>query len=434
MNYSFLFLILIGFLSISAQTKKVLFIGNSYTSYNNLPKMISDAANTTGDTLIFDSHTLGGYSLKVHSQNATVYAKMNSNTWDYVVIQAQSQEPSFSNNQVRTETFPYAKILADSIRSTNSCAKPLFYMTWGRKNGDARNCQFVPWVCTYEGMDDSLASRYTYMANVNEGMISPVGRVWRHIRANNPAIELYDTDGSHPSAAGSYLAMCAFYTTIFHKDPTAITFNYTVKAADAQIIRAAAKLIVFDSLSNWNVGKFDPKADFSFTQTKDSIEISNASSYSTKYSWTFGDGNTSSLKNPTHVYKSIGQFSLKLEAEQCGATSSFSKTVDVTELSKKDTTIQDTNTIDTSTVFVNGNNQNHKIVIAPNPAHNTIFIIGTFNSIEYTVYDITGAVQLKGRLKAHQNTIDITDLRVGIYLILLSNEGSTQQTQRIIKQ
>jgi PKD repeat protein len=434
MKYALALVVFISSLSISAQTKKVLFIGNSYTSYNNLPKMISDAAKTTGDTLIYDSQTLGGYSLKVHSQNATVYSKMRSNTWDFVTIQAQSQEPSFGLNQVRTETFPYAKILADSIRSTNSCAKPLFYMTWGRKNGDPQNCQFVSWLCTYEGMDDSLASRYTYMANVNEGMISPVGRVWRYIRTNNPAIELYDTDGSHPSAAGSYIAMCAFYTTIFHKDPTAITFDYTVKAADAQIIRAAAKLIVFDSLSNWNVGKFDPKPNFSFTQTKDSIETTNSSTYSSNYTWTFGDGNSSNLQNPTHVYNSIGQFNLKLEAEQCGVKSSFSKTVDVTELSKKDTTTQDTATIDTSTVFVIKTDQNRKLVIAPNPAKNTISIIGAYDSIDYTIYDIAGSVKIIGRLEDDNDAIDIKDLSDGIYLIRLSNADLSPQTQRIVKQ
>ena len=214
-----------------------------------------------------------------------LYTKMRSNTWDFVTIQAQSQEPAFGLNQVRAETFPYAKILADSIRSTNACAKPLFYMTWGRENGDARNCQFVPWICTYEGMDDSLYSRYMHMANVNEGLVSPVGRVWRYLRKNHPTVDLYTADESHPSATGSYVAMCAFYTTIFHKDPTAITYDYTVKAADAKIIREAAKLIVFDSLSNWNVGKFDPKADFSYTQNKDNIELTNKSTYTTNYKW-----------------------------------------------------------------------------------------------------------------------------------------------------
>ena len=421
--------ILISSLSISAQTKKVLFIGNSYTSYNNLPKMISDAAKTTGDTLIYDSQTAGGSSLKAHTLNPTVFAKMRSKTWDFVTIQAQSQEPSFGLNQVRTETFPYAKILADSIRRINSCAKPLFYMTWGRKNGDPRNCQFVSWLCTYEGMEDSLASRYTYMANVNEGMISPVGRVWRHIRTNNPTIELYDTDGSHPSAAGSYIAMCAFYTTIFHKDPTAITFDYTVKAADAQIIRAAAKLIVFDSLSKWNVGKYDPEPNFSFTQSKDSIKTANSSNYSSNYNWTFGDGNSSNLQNPTHVYNLIGQFNLKLEAEQCGVKSSFSKTVDVTVLSKRDTTKNDT-----TTVWIKEIDLNRKLVIAPNPAKNTISIVGAYRSIDYTIYDITGSVKIIGRLEDNNDSIDIADLSDGIYLIRLSNAHLSPQTHRIVKQ
>lgn len=335
---------------------------------------------------------------------------------------------------MRAETFPYAKILADSIRSTNACAKPLFYMTWGRENGDARNCQFVPWICTYEGMDDSLYSRYMHMANVNEGLVSPVGRVWRYLRKNHPTVDLYTADESHPSATGSYVAMCAFYTTIFHKDPTAITYDYTVKAADAKIIREAAKLIVFDSLSNWNVGKFDPKADFSYTQNKDNIELTNKSTYTTNYKWTFGDGSTSTLKDPIYVYDLIGKFNLKLEAEQCGVKSSFSKTVVVIELSKKDTVIQDTTKNDTSAVSIKEIGLNRKLAIAPNPANNTINIIGAYHSIEYTIYDITGSVKIIGRLEDGNDSIDITDLSDGIYLIRLSNADLSPQTHRIVKQ
>ena len=218
--------------------------------------------------------------------------------------------------------------------------------------------------------------------------------------------------------------MCAFYTTIFHKDPTAITFDYTVKAADAQIIRAAAKLIVFDSLSNWNVGKYDPKPNFSFTQSKDSIETTNSSTYSSNYTWTFGDGNSSNLQNPIHVYNSIGQFNLKLEAEQCGVKSSFSKTVDVTVLSKKDTT----------TVLTKEIGLNRKLVIAPNPAKNTIIIIGAYDSIDYTIYDIAGSVKIIGRLEDYNDAIDIADLSDGIYLIRLSNAHLSPQTHRIVKQ
>lgn len=363
-----------------------------------------------------------------------LYTKMRSNTWDFVTIQAQSQEPAFGLNQVRAETFPYAKILADSIRSTNACAKPLFYMTWGRENGDARNCQFVPWICTYEGMDDSLYSRYMHMANVNEGLVSPVGRVWRYLRKNHPTVDLYTADESHPSATGSYVAMCAFYTTIFHKDPTAITYDYTVKAADAKIIREAAKLIVFDSLSNWNVGKFDPKADFSYTQNKDSIELTNKSTYTTNYKWTFGDGSTSTLKDPIYVYDSIGKFNLKLEAEQCGVTSTYSSIVDITELTKKDTANQDTTSNDTNTVYIQNFNFNDQLLIGPNPAKDYLLISGDFSALDYQIYDLSGAINLSGKIEDERSKINLESLKSGVYLFRITNNRNITQTHRIVIQ
>ncbi|MBC8883029.1 hypothetical protein H9X57_05360 [Flavobacterium piscinae] len=40
-------------------TKRTLFLGNSYTATNNLPLMIDNVANSTGDDLIYDSYTPG---------------------------------------------------------------------------------------------------------------------------------------------------------------------------------------------------------------------------------------------------------------------------------------------------------------------------------------------------------------------------------------
>ena len=188
----FFFLITI---SINAQTKKVLFIGNSYTYYNNMPQLVADAALSVGDTLIKQSHTPGGGTLNNHANNANAMNKIKSDEWDYVVLQAQSQEPSFPLFQVESETFPYATQLCDSIRANSSCTRPMFYMTWGRENGDANNCAVWPPVCTYEGMDSLLNLRYRIMGDMNNSYVSPVGFVWNYIRNNYPQINLYAGDG-----------------------------------------------------------------------------------------------------------------------------------------------------------------------------------------------------------------------------------------------
>ncbi|MFA7106988.1 MAG: hypothetical protein WC154_06755, partial [Candidatus Izemoplasmatales bacterium] len=231
--------------SVFAQTsKRVLFLGNSYTSVNNLPQMITDLAASAGDNVVIDSNTPGGQTFQGHSTNSTSLQKIMLGNWDFVVLQEQSQRPSFPDSQVEVEVFPYAHILDSLINVYNSCGETMFYMTWGRKNGDADNCVSWPPLCTYEGMDSLLNLRYMMMANNENAVVSPVGAVWKYLRQNHPLIELYQSDESHPSLAGSYAAACCFYTSIFRKDPMLITNDYALPAADAANIRAAVKTIV----------------------------------------------------------------------------------------------------------------------------------------------------------------------------------------------
>lgn len=312
----------------SQETKKVLFLGNSYTAYNSLPQLVNNVANSVGDTVIFDSNTPGGHRFLNHAVNATTLSKIASQNWDFVSLQAQSQEPSWSDAQVASEVFPYAEILVDSIKSNNECTMPLFFMTWGRENGDSFNCASWPPVCTYEGMDSILAQNYQIMANDNNGIVSPVGAVWKYIRENWPTIDLYAADGSHPSPAGSFAAACCFYTVIFEKDPILTSYNFSISQADADTIRKATQIIVFDSLSKWNIGKYDPVADFNQTSNSLSITLTNASSNSTNYSWDFGDSNYSSDENPTHTFLSGGNYEICLVAsDNCGNSDSIYSTI-----------------------------------------------------------------------------------------------------------
>lgn len=227
-----------------------------------MPKLVSDVALSVGDVLIFDAHTPGGSRLMNHSSDSVAIAKIYSNNWDHIAIQAQSQEPSWDSAKVANEVFPHAKVLSDTARANDSCTKPIFYMTWGRENGDANNCNFWPWVCTYERMDSVLNKNYRQMAEDNNGLVSPVGAVWNYLRSNYPTLQLFSTDGSHPSARGSYAAAVTFYCMIFKKDPTAISFDFNLPAADASIIRAAAKLVAFDSLVKWGRDTSELKAFF----------------------------------------------------------------------------------------------------------------------------------------------------------------------------
>jgi hypothetical protein len=292
----------------------VLFLGNSYTYVNDLPQILHDLALSTGDTLIFDSHTPGGYTLDQHFADSVSTGKIMAGGWDYVVLQEQSQLPAFdeylSNGPGN---------LHHLISEYNPCARTLFYMTWGRKNGDQSNCAAWPPICTYEGMDNLLRLRYIEMATFNNGEVSPAGAVWRYLRQHNPGIELYQADESHPSLAGSYAAACSFYASVFRKDPAMITNDYTLPAAEADSIRLAAKAIVFDSLQQWDYATHFPDCYFTYTIGSGINEVifRNFTYNADSYLWDFGDGDTSSQKDPVHNYAADGTYNVVLTSAKC---------------------------------------------------------------------------------------------------------------------
>lgn len=306
---------------------KVLFIGNSYTGYNNLPTMVENVAASAGHSFSNSSLTPGGATLYQHSQNASTYNQISSKSWDYVVIQAQSQEPSFPNNQVATQTLPYADQLVDSIRSIVPCAQPTFFRTWGRENGDQWNCPYFPPLCTYEGMDSLLHLRYRMMADTNDAYLSPVGSVWKHIRDTDSTIALYTSDGSHPSLAGSYVAACTFFTVFTRSNPLNITFDANLDTAVANTIRQATKLVVYDNLSQWNVGNFDPSASFTHQMVNDSLYFQSTSTNYDSLWFDFGDGNGTHLDSGLYAYAVDDMFTVTLLAFNCGKIDSTSITV-----------------------------------------------------------------------------------------------------------
>lgn len=294
--------------------RKVLFLGNSYTQVNNLPAMLAAAATSVGDTLVYDMYAPGGYTLAGHYADSQGVGRIKAGGWDYVVLQEQSQKPSFPEYSLAD-----ANLLSKQIRKYNPCARPLFYMTWGRKNGDASNCSFWPPVCTYSGMDSLLHKRYLLMAQANHTEVSPVGATWKYIRQHFPAIELYNADESHPSVAGTYAAACSFYASVFKKNPASLVYSAGLGAVDAADIRQTAKLVVYDSLASWYFPDPLPKAAFGYVAGTGSNEIRlmNKSKWGDAYVWNFGDGNTSTLLNPIHSYLSNGTYTVTLTVRRC---------------------------------------------------------------------------------------------------------------------
>lgn len=396
----------------SSAPKRILFLGNSYTQVNDLPNTVFNIAQSLGDSIYTESNTPGGYTLQLHSTDATSIAKIQQGNWDYVVIQAQSQEPSFSPAQVQANTYPYAAILDSIVNASNTCAETIFFMTWGRKNGDASNCASYPPVCTYEGMQQRLRESYLEMAMNNNASVAPVGVAWKACRDSSPTIELYNPDESHPGINGTYLTACVFYSSIFHK--SSVGSNYLISGmsnADATTLQAIASNFVLDSLENWQQYGDIPKADFSFTQSTDTFYFNNMSlRYSSLY-WEFGDGNTSVAANPYHVYSDTGNYVVKLSATNaCGKTDEYYFALNYT-----------------MSIGIYENEFDKIYIIYSDDA---LHVTNAENCI-LTLTDLSGKTLLQKMLNENKTILEVNHLSSGIYLCTIEKGMRVMKQQKI---
>ncbi len=292
----------------------VLFVGNSYTYTNDLPGMVSSMANSTGKHITTTMIAPGGQSFSGHywsEGNGLSYIMQGG--WDVVILQEQSGTPAMPDYNMELYCYMYARYLVDTAYDFNPCVEPMFFMTWGYRDGDGFLALDNPAAGTYEGMDSIIAARYMIMKEMCDASVSPVGRVWRYLHDTQPGLALHGSDGSHPSVAGTYAAACSFYTMLFEESPLNITYNSSLSAATAQTIREAAKLVVFDSLSKWQ--RHAPEADIVATPTAPlTLTFSNLSEADSVCVWNFGDGNTATASAPVHTYARPGSYTITLEA------------------------------------------------------------------------------------------------------------------------
>lgn len=388
--------------------KRALFIGNSYTAYNNLPQLTADVALSAGDTLEVASSTPGGYTFEGHLSNPATIDLISQGTWDFVVLQQQSQMPAFPISQVEAETFPFATQLNDSILAYNPCAETVFYMTWGRENGDQQNCANWPPVCTYEGMDDLLRERYMMMAEMNEGIVSPVSVVWRYLRENNPEIELFASDGSHPSPTGSYVAAVCFYTSLFRKSPLNALYDYTIDNEHEAIIRQAVHDLVFNNLSEWYIGDWDPVAELNLIEQ-------NNSPYAFVQSSQFADD----------VFYSIDNAGPQPWTEDSLFVGTLEPGIHMVELIAGNCNVWDTTSVTFELItFSIYNIVKTSLSIYPNPARDElrIEIPASFNTIMLSIYDARGTLIRSTQHSGQQSVIiNCSALQEGTYKIVMTD-------------
>lgn len=218
---------------------RVLFIGNSYTSVNDLPGTLQALADASGaqPRLIVESITAGGARLKTHWDDGAAVERIRSAEWDFVVLQEQSQTPlmPFGRNQFFV---PYAKKFAEVVRDRG--AIPVLYLTWPRPD-------------TPGFPQRDYTTSVVDLAKELRAEVAPAGLAKEAVEAQLPAFNFYADSGGHPTAAGTYLAACTFFATIYDRSPEGLPASVTtaggavvgVSATEAPVVqRAAASALV----------------------------------------------------------------------------------------------------------------------------------------------------------------------------------------------
>ncbi|MFM7911187.1 MAG: PKD domain-containing protein [Bacteroidota bacterium] len=331
-----LFISVISIPNLFAQdTIRVLFLGNSYTSVNNLPQLVQGLSVSSGRTMIMDSNMPGGMTVSGHVNDAASINKISQGNWNYVIIQEQSQIPTIDYYRYN-DMYPAIADIKALVEQFSPCAKLITYMTWGRRYGgqqcDPSNTHCSPVFVDFNHMQDSLTSAYTGISNQLQIQCAPVGVVWQHI-LNDTNLVLHSSDNSHPNLDGSYAAALTMFATIWKRPSLGLSYTAGLPPALAQYYQRRTDSVVFGNPQRWNLSINRPISNFAFTNAGRAVTFQNLSLSLTNrvlnYRWEFGDGQVSTAANPTHTYSAAGSYTVRLITKECRYADTLTRVVQV---------------------------------------------------------------------------------------------------------
>lgn len=164
---------------------------------------------------------------------------------------------------------------------------------------------------------------------------------------------------------------------------------------------------------------FPVNANFTYVVSVYDIAITNISTNADNYFWTFGDGSSSTLKNPNHHYDNTGTFDVCLFASNNCFIDTLCSQVQISGFPSS----------------ISENTLNNVFTLFPNPAQN--FITLNFNGklnkyFNYSLSDITGRTVISGIINKKIFKLDLKNLDNGLYFLNIIDNNQTYLTKKII--
>lgn len=172
---------------------RVLFVGNSFTYFFNLPQVVAAMAKSQGVEIITRQSTVGGSTLEQHwkEERGTRTRKLlDSLKWDYVVL----NNHSLITVNGPDEFIDYSTRFVELIRSKG--AEPIIMQTWGYKSNPL--------------LIRPIMNGYAQLGKATQADVVPAGELFMEARKWRPDLELFQDD-KHPSSNGTYLLGLTFF-------------------------------------------------------------------------------------------------------------------------------------------------------------------------------------------------------------------------------
>jgi hypothetical protein len=176
----------------------VLFIGNSLTYTNDLPRMLQALAGEAGaEPMYVESVAFPNFALEDHWAEGSARRAIDRGEWRYVVMQ---QGPS-SLPENRLNLIDWSTRFEAPIRAVG--ATPALYTVW--PSGD-RSQDF-----------DRVVESYRQAAVAVNGLELAAGAAWLAAWRRKPGLALYGGDNFHPSTMGTYLAALTMFGRMYDR-------------------------------------------------------------------------------------------------------------------------------------------------------------------------------------------------------------------------
>ncbi|WP_124635865.1 PKD domain-containing protein [Taibaiella sp. KBW10] len=411
----FIALVLMGTLckAQTADSTRVLFIGNSLTYFNDMPQMFRNVALNKGKKVSVTFYAPGGTGFVNHVNDPAVYSLFRTGHWDIVVLQPGTGESGGASASVDL-TITRGRQLMDSILHYNNCARIYLYEI---SNGVSSATTYNAYFSSQQRIRDSV----TKMADGLRIPMVPAGECMRAYYTLHQNLLLHGGYGDvHPNANGSLLIAAAFYSALFQDTLTPCTYYAGINADTARKFFSIADTVVLRHLADWRINTYNLHAGFSYVRTNNTVNFTSLASNATQVSWDFGDNSAAvTSPNPVHNYAVAGTYTVTLRVSNSeGCTDSMRQQI----------------TIDGATSIDRQLSAADLVSVYPNPFR-TSFSIQQPQLIygRYEIYSISGRLLTSGNTGDNETVINLSGQPDGLYLLKLSDKKGNTVYSRVLK-